>query len=338
LVATIELPKGTVAGQAHLAVGPGPSPRLYAVNAGWLSLISGSTVTSIAIEGQEARDLEVAPQTGLAYVALDRQLWILDGPDVLAVEEASAVRDVAPVGGGLVWVGADGWVALYDRSRRLTTRSMSQGAIVGVAPDPVRGRVFVAWDTTGAQTPGRLDSWLPDLSLLDGFVFLPDKPSALALDPLTDLVHVAEGPAGVVRTFSKRRVQDSLLYSSELYYQRVGRLPSQLAADPLTGWLYVLNTRDASVSVLEGAHQLGAIAVGGSPSQLRLDLESGLLVVPDPAGDSVSVIEAGARSHVVSVGDEPVAAAIDGAGRRVYVLNRQSNTISVIDVPVLAED
>ncbi len=124
----------------------------------------------------------------------------------------------------------------------------------------------------------------------------------------------------------------------------VGAWPSAIAVDASTRRAFVVNARDASVSVLDA--QSGAVlrTVALAPAD-RPFTYAGIIGVDAPAGHVfvdardetgqgyVSMLDArtGARLRTVRVGLQPFGLAVDAATARVFVANGQSGTISILD-------
>ncbi len=137
----------------------------------------------------------------------------------------------------------------------------------------------------------------------------------------------------------------------------VGTNPSAVATDGTR--MYVVNTSNNSVSVVNAVtgQRIDAnpsssssmdISVGSSPSALALSADGRALFVANTAGNSVSVIRIdtvantytrvdaspGSSSMDISVGSAPSALALSSDGTRLYVANRSSNSVSVININV----
>ncbi|MFN3006305.1 beta-propeller fold lactonase family protein [Mycolicibacterium wolinskyi] len=117
--------------------------------------------------------------------------------------------------------------------------------------------------------------------------------------------------------------------------------------------LYVANTGSNTISVIDArtgrlidtnptVAGVNAITVGSSPSALAINQNGTRLYVANTGSNTVSVIDtstyrvidtntAVAGTNSISVGSAPSALALSADGSRLYVANRTSNTVSVID-------
>jgi YVTN family beta-propeller protein len=127
---------------------------------------------------------------------------------------------------------------------------------------------------------------------------------------------------------------------------RVGRDPSDLAVHPVTGDVYVSNTADDTVSIIdETAHRVtDTVDVGHEPYDITIDPTTGLVYVSNGGGEedadqdkwtgSVSVIDAETRRVVHTIvfprGKWPGGSAVDPSTHSLFVTNSDA-TVSVID-------
>ena len=133
----------------------------------------------------------------------------------------------------------------------------------------------------------------------------------------------------------------------------VGNAPSALAVDQLTDTVYVANSGDSTVSVIDGAkcngtHHAGCshtpptVAVGSGPSGVAVDEQTNTVYVTNNNTNTVSMIngatcdsaDQGGCSQTpgtVTVGNSPYPIAIDQGTGTVYVGNDGDSTLSLID-------
>ena len=145
--------------------------------------------------------------------------------------------------------------------------------------------------TTGcAQTPPK--------TAVGGF------PQQIAVDPVTDTAYVANGDDGTVSVVNGAICNgaDTSGCGHTWPTVTVGGSPQAIALDPLTNTIYVTNTDDNTVSVIDGSTCDGA----------------------DTSG-------CGQTPPTVAVGTAPRAVGIDTTTDTVYVGNRDDGTVSVID-------
>ena len=115
----------------------------------------------------------------------------------------------------------------------------------------------------------------------------------------------------------------------------VGGNPFGLAVDPLTNTIYVANSYDNTVSVINGTTNTATstITVGSGPTGVAVNPLTNTIYVANQYSHTVSVIN-GATNTVTStidVGSSPVDVAVNPSTNTIYVANFGSNTISVIN-------
>jgi len=126
----------------------------------------------------------------------------------------------------------------------------------------------------------------------------------------------------------------------------VGRNPSDLAVYPVTGDVYVANTADDTVSIIDStAHRVtDTVRVGHEPDDITIDPTTGLVYVSNGGGEedadqdrwtgSVSVVDAETRRVVDTIvfahGKWPGGLAVDPSTHSLFVTN-SDGTVSVID-------
>lgn len=111
--------------------------------------------------------------------------------------------------------------------------------------------------------------------------------------------------------------------------------PYAVAVDPGTRTVYVTNTKDNTVSVIDGKTRTvtATVFVGDYPTSVAVDPSTHTVYVANLHDSTVSVIDG--NTHVVTAtvnaGKNPVAVAVDPATHTVYVANNSDDTVSVIE-------
>jgi len=119
----------------------------------------------------------------------------------------------------------------------------------------------------------------------------------------------------------------------------LGPHPAAMTIDARRSRAFVADTGDGTVRVVDTRARtvLRTVVVGGRPRDIAVDTTTGHVFVvaqgSTPTGDSVSMLDAGTgkRLRTVVVGREATAIALDERRRQAFVINRLSNTISVLD-------
>ena len=117
--------------------------------------------------------------------------------------------------------------------------------------------------------------------------------------------------------------------------ENVGVEPLGVAVDPANDTVYVANSGDNTVSVIDGATSAvtATIGVGSQPAGIAVEPRTHLLYVSNDGDNTVSVIDGltHAVKATINVGSEPLGIATDPTTDTIYVANSGDNTVSVID-------
>jgi YVTN family beta-propeller protein len=117
------------------------------------------------------------------------------------------------------------------------------------------------------------------------------------------------------------------------------KFPEAIRFDPVRRQADVALSGDDAVEVIDllGGEILRRIYLnpGDKPRDAALTLDGRTLLTANSGSDTVSFIDLSALAETarLPVGNGPQAIVLDRAGRRGYVLNALSNSITVIDVP-----
>lgn len=115
----------------------------------------------------------------------------------------------------------------------------------------------------------------------------------------------------------------------------VGAFPTGVAVNPQGTRVYVVNSGDDSVSVIDADTGTAGvtIAVGRAPYGIALTPDGREAYVANAGSNSVSIIDT--QAHVVTatiaVGENPYGVAVAPDGARVYVTNQAAGSLTVID-------
>jgi YVTN family beta-propeller protein len=115
----------------------------------------------------------------------------------------------------------------------------------------------------------------------------------------------------------------------------VGAAPAAAATNPLTNTIYVLNSTDGTVTVINGAtgQVIGpAITVGSDPVAVAVNPVTNMIYVANKGSGSVTPISGATNvaGSAIPVGTSPVAIAVNPVSGTVYVANYGSNNVTPI--------
>lgn len=154
---------------------------------------------------------------------------------------------------------------------------------------------------------------------------IPGAPAGVAVAP-SGLVYVTSPETGTVTAIDPE--------SGALTPIAVGGGPLGIAANPVTGEVYVADWYADRLTVIRDGAPAGIVGVGHSPSGVAVTPDGATILTADRDSDEVSVIDAKSftRLATISVGARPFGVTIDATGARAYAANVGSNSVSVIDI------
>jgi|GEM_PF-592136 len=191
---------------------------------------------------------------------------------------------------------------------------------------PVANRILDSLEIQGLTKQPSIKYNYPKLRL-------GSDPFDIVVDPVTDRLYIAN-----LRFHSVSVIDGSTdKVTSEI---KVGRFPSSLDVNTDLNSVYVANSRSNTISVIDGSTDdvIKDINVGNQPVSVLVDKTekgaNGLVFVANLQSNTISVIDATKNELLlptISVGTEPSGLAINEIANRLYVANRGSDTVSVID-------
>lgn len=114
-----------------------------------------------------------------------------------------------------------------------------------------------------------------------------------------------------------------------------GNNPGSVAVNPVTNKIYVLNSLDGTMTVIDGASNLATatVAVGLRPNGMAVNTVTNKIYVSNTDRDIVTVIDGDTNdvTSTINVGDGPSAIAVNEITNKIYVLNWIGNSVTVID-------
>jgi YVTN family beta-propeller protein len=311
--------------------------------------VVGNITTGIPI-GDSPSAIAVNPNTNKVYVANSASdtVSVIDGskdkvvgnisvghgPYAIAVNPNNSKIYVALKGGSRISIIDDN---TNNVKRALISANYSLVDQLSLAIDPNTGIAYM---------PHRdLYKHADSVLVIDRFyrviadIPVGDNPSAIAVNPNTNKVYVANSLSSTVSVINGN-VNTTQPNKSELDTTGIpiGGSPSAIAVNPNTNKVYVANSASDTVSVIDGSKDkvAGNILLNGVPFALAVNPNTNKVYVAIVGNNTVSVID-GSKDKVVgniTVGDGPSgeAIAIDASSNRLYVASSSSDTVSIIDL------
>ncbi len=161
--------------------------------------------------------------------------------------------------------------------------------------------------------------------------------------PLVALLALAPQPARAALAWVTNQGDDTVMAVDTVTGRvaqtvPVGAKPAGVALSPDGRRVYVTNPEGRSLSVITrgtGAPDVQEVPAGAGPLGVAV-ARDGRVFVADWYGSTVAVLDpAGAPLGTLQVGPSPSGMATDPDGTRLYVANREGDTLSVIDLRTL---
>jgi len=307
---------------AFISLAPWPAPAAF------------SQASSRAEKAQVVVYIETAVSTAEGVsLAFDSIVLAGDDVEVSLALRRTAVSSIDDAGRQVLLAeqaiqpGAYEWLRLYAHGVPAVTGDATTGVAVA------GGRIDVAVDLEigqGTAEPVFL-TWTPTSVRRDGGVYAARVAWSRAdIPPPGSLVFVSnEGSdnLSVVNRFS-RRVVDVI---------KVGLAPRGLVYSPFSQQLFVANSGDNSIDVIDVPTRQPLRTVplvfGDTPSRLELSPDERLLYVLNYGSSSLAVFDTQSFQEVgrYSLGSSPVGIATNRLSGYVYVTNRLSDNVNVYE-------
>jgi YVTN family beta-propeller protein len=309
--------------------------KIYVANAddGTLTVIDGAThSTATMAVGSNPQAVAVNPVTNKIYVANTNPsgtVTVIDGATnettTLAVGGFPAALAVNPMT-NRVYVAnqvANGTVSVIDGARDTVSATISVGGLPSaLAADPATNRIYVASGATDSVTVlNGADNSTSTVSTGPG-----SNPAAVAVGSITHKAYVACPGAGslVVLDVGNNRTSPVA----------VGGSARILALDPVSNWVYVVDSGQNAVTVIDGASDtvVAAVAVGASPVAVAINSATHQIYTANLGDNTVTAIDGATnRTTTLAVGAGPEVLGIDPVTNKLYVANESAKTVSVVD-------
>jgi YVTN family beta-propeller protein len=165
--------------------------------------------------------------------------------------------------------------------------------------------------------------------------------SAVAVDPVTNLIYVTDGGTASVNSGATGAPYVTVIDGSNdsvIENIQVGAAPRGVAVNTVTHRVYVTNYNSGTVSVINGADKANIPApvtlnTGVNPYAVAVNSVSNFVYVGDQGDNTVTVID-GSQNTTSSLSDpgvRPSAVAVNPVTNMVYLSNGGSSNVSVIN-------
>ena len=163
--------------------------------------------------------------------------------------------------------------------------------------------------------------------VVDQFQFYGEGAKDLAVDPYRRLLITTN-----IRAKQDKKSYNNIsivdLDSKQVTQINSGEVSEQVDIDLLTGYAYVTNPADDTVTVLQGTNHVATYRVRDKPRSVAVDSRTGFAYVTNTGDRSITVFKNGAPVETISFeengGFQPWQVEVDESNGRVYVLNRSS--------------
>ena len=321
----------------------------------YVTVIDGandSVIANVPV-GTSPRGIAVNTVTHLIYVTnyLSNNLSVIDGSNIagLALAPTTLMAGTNPYAVAVnsvtnfVYVGNKGsnTVTVIDGSRNSPqynyTLSESGTSPAAVAVNPITNKIYLANGGT-SSTPSNVAVILGATANTAAQVITPlpsagIDPSAVAVNPITNLIYVANGGD------TSATVVDGDTNTSEQLLNSTGLQSYALSLNVLTNKVYVTNGTGAAVTVIDGNNPRSSptvsFKVGSLPIGLAVNAATNKVFVANYSG-GVSVIDAATNAPTpISVASTPAAVAVNPSTKQIYVASSQGGStpgsVTVID-------
>lgn len=299
---------------------------IYVANEGGgdVTVLDGSTdqTSSITIGGVP-NVVAVNPTSNKIYVGNGSNITVIDGADnsttTIAVGNTPSAIAVNPVTGKIYVANRfSNNVTVIDGGTS-TTATVSTGMNpTAVALDQVSNKIFVANSGDGTVTVINGADNSTTLVIVGG------NPQSAAVNPVTGKVYIGNTLGETVT------ILDANSNSIITAVPGVARAGS-LVVNPVTNQVYFTDSGNPDLSVIDGTTNTSMlVALTGVPATIAVNATDGTVCVPLVSTDQVQLLEPLAGPSL-NVGVSPVGVAVNPLTNRIYVANRYSDDVSVID-------
>lgn len=287
---------------------------------GGVTVFLAGTGTATRAAPQPVVAIEAIPDEG-EPLPLGVRLAVLDPSELAGEQRPLAAGDLAP---GL-------YRGLLLRLRTARPADPEPGS--EPEPETLDRRLATDFRIWPGETATLIVDWDLDRAVGGDGTF---NPGSLTLRPAGETVrslvlYALDGETGEL--YAINRATDEVFASI-----RVGSRPGNVAFGPLGRQVYVSNSGDDTVSVIDPAVQrvidTYPLRAGSRPAALAVTSDGGRLVVACPGRQTVAVVETRSNAFVgeIALQQEPGRLALSRDDRRVFVLLPDGNRLVAADI------
>lgn len=355
-IADTKLPSITdpnATGPAAVAINP-QTNKVYVANrsSNNITVVDGETNTFINITAPNATGpiaVAVNSATNQIYVSntTSKNITVIDGE----TNGATTVMDTAVEGGGLSpGVPAPDSIAVNQQTSKIYVANTTDDSVtviegatnattnipVGASPlalvvNPKTDQVYVAnFDSSSVSViDGPTNQVVKTINVGAG-------PQGLALNHITNKIYVGNVNGNSISVIDGDTDTVKSTINLAAYYSSLSVYPTALAINYVTNKVYVGNDGNNTVTVINGnTDQISkSLSIStGFPVMLDVNAELNKIYVTGTSQNIVTLIDGqnDTFTPISDIGTTPVALAVNPISHRVYVANKQSSTVGVID-------
>jgi YVTN family beta-propeller protein len=320
------------------------SDYMYALDAGGLTVLTGTEVITTHVLNHEEGMLDVDSVTGYAYAATLDRVYRISGTEMVNIISLTpALTNVFAVAydtaNSHLYVGGDPDIRVLSGTQTIGVISTSLPTRQ-IVVDPNSDYVY------SISTDGRLVTVISDTTVVTTLTLntTSDWPwpgqTMAAVDPATDYLYVLNGAASAVSILSNLQ---------ELATLRAGASFKRIQSNPATGYVYAAVQGADGVIVLSDIRAVRTLPTDRPPQDIGVNPATGYVYVPMPpdlASHSIGQILSGTQviTALASTAgpDYPAAVGINPNTGYVYIVGQEyydrpvvrifSGTQSIADV------
>lgn len=324
----------TVAGgSTSLALNP-VTNKIYTAAVAGVTVIDGANDSTLTIPlAGIPIALAVNPITNTVYeVNHTGAINAIDGDTnaITAITLPVSVAGVAinPVTNKIYAQGTQDALAIYDPVANTSAKIITNnqiGSARGVAIDTAANRIYMSLNIGSTPLSAAV-------AVVDGAtnttVVVPTtgmRPSAIAVNPITHKVYVANQTTGDVSVIDGTTdLGSTTLYNGERF--------TSAALNPITNKIYLTSSATNSLVIVDGVTKSSSsVPVGTNPSAVAVNAFTNRVYVANKGSNNVTVVDRQtSQVTTVPVGAAPVALAVNPVTNVAYVVNSGTNNVTVI--------